>query len=151
MKKRVWQGFFLAVLIPTQGVSAVPKPSTKAPSTCVERFPKGKAKPKWSEKFPKKGLSGYALTLKIIIEHGKGETVLPRHITPESDPDALKALSEAGFAVPNPEGGAGVGVKVSDTPSGKKSELFHQRCTSAQERWAPSPHPTAPSGRHSAS
>jgi hypothetical protein len=75
--------------------------------TCVERIPEGKERPKLAESFPQKGLTGYALPLEVVVEHGKGETVLPSGFRVQLDSDAAKALGSAGFALPDPDGGAG--------------------------------------------
>lgn len=86
-------------------------------ATCVERWPEGKPKPKWEERFPTQGTSGWAATLEVVVEHGKGETVLPGGFRVELDGDAARALVSAGFAIPDPDGGSGPSVEV--TPKGE--------------------------------
>jgi hypothetical protein len=75
--------------------------------TCVEHVPPGAKRPAMTEVLPDRGLSGYAAELKIVIAHGKGETVLPEGFHLRADSDAVKALEKAGFIIPDPDGGAG--------------------------------------------
>lgn len=86
--------------------------------TCVERIPEGKERPPIEESFPTKGLTGYAIPLEVVVEHGKGETVLPNGFRVQLDSDAAKALGSAGFALPDPDGGAG--PSISQTPDGER-------------------------------
>ncbi len=74
--------------------------------TCTEHVPAGKARPKLRETFPTRGLAGYALTLEVVVEHGKGETVLPDGFRAALGSEEAKRLGEAGFILPEPEGGA---------------------------------------------
>ena len=76
-------------------------------SGCVERIPVGGKRPVLRETFPERGTSGYATTLTVTVEHGKGESVLPRGLDLESAGEATKALKEAGFVIPHQDGGAG--------------------------------------------
>ncbi len=69
-------------------------------ATCIERWPEGKPRPKLEERFPDKGQSGWAATLEVVVEHGKGETVLPNGFRIELESDAARALERAGFASP---------------------------------------------------
>ncbi|MBK9000504.1 MAG: hypothetical protein IPM35_32695 [Myxococcales bacterium] len=85
-------------------------------ATCIERWPEGKPRPKLEERFPEKGTSGWAATLEVVVEHGKGETVLPNGFRIELESDAARALERAGFAIPDADGGAGPSIQV--TPSG---------------------------------
>jgi hypothetical protein len=68
--------------------------------------PEGAARPKLTETFPNKGLAGWALPLRVQLEHGLGETVLPNGFAIQRDSDAAKALKEAGFTLPTLDGGA---------------------------------------------
>lgn len=86
--------------------------------TCIERIPEGKERPAMKESFPAKGLTGYALPLEVVVEHGKGETVLPNGFRVQLDGDAAKALGSAGFALPDPDGGAG--PSITQTPDGER-------------------------------
>jgi hypothetical protein len=74
---------------------------------CVESIPPGAQRPTMTEAFPIRGTSGYAATLAITVEHGKGESVLPRGLELQSAGDAAKVLKEAGFVIPDQDGGAG--------------------------------------------
>jgi hypothetical protein len=111
---------FLFVLFCSAASSA--KDDAGAPErvsgTCVERIPEGKERPAIKETFPAKGLTGYALGLEVVVEHGKGETVLPNGFRVQLDSDAAKALKSAGFALPDPDGGAGPSIQ--QTPDGER-------------------------------
>ena len=74
---------------------------------CVERIPLGKNRPQFTEKIATKALSGHALTLEVLVLHGKGETVLPTGFRLLSDSPEAKALEREGFVLPDPEGAAG--------------------------------------------
>ncbi len=73
-------------------------------SGCVESLPPGAQRPRLTETFPTRGLSGYAATLKVVVEHGKGESVLPRGL--EIGSDAAKVLKKADFVLPDQDGGS---------------------------------------------
>lgn len=64
-----------------------------------------------TDTFPRNGLSGHALPLEVVVVHGPAETVLPTGFKFQADAPEAKALTDAGFLVPNPEGGAGPKVK----------------------------------------
>jgi hypothetical protein len=81
-------------------------------ASCVERLPDGASRPKLTEVFPDRGTSGWAAPLEITVVHGKGETVMPSSMAASRSSDAYKALEEAGFVLPDPDGGAGPQVKV---------------------------------------
>jgi hypothetical protein len=81
--------------------------SESSVSGCVENVPNGATKPKITERFPERGFSGYAATLEVTVEHGKGESVLPRGLDLQSAGDAAKGLRSAGFVIPDQDGGAG--------------------------------------------
>ena len=95
------------------GAAPVAPPSSSASAdtasgeNCVERIPAGKERPQFTEKIATRAVSGHALTLDVVVVHGKGETVLPTgfHLLSES-PEA-KALEREGFALPDAEGAAG--------------------------------------------
>lgn len=74
---------------------------------CVESVPKGAQKPVIVDTFPARGMSGWAAALTVTVRHGKGERVLPSGLDLTSAGDAKKVLKEAGFAVPDQDGGAG--------------------------------------------
>ncbi|MRG95314.1 hypothetical protein [Polyangium spumosum] len=87
-------------------------------ASCVERVPEGASRPKITETFPERGTSGWAAPLEITVVHGKGETVMPGGFRVERASDSYKALEEAGFVVPDPDGGAG---PVAATEAGEAS------------------------------
>jgi hypothetical protein len=74
--------------------------------SCTENVPAGATRPEIIEKFPTKGLSGWASHLEITLKHGKGETVLPDGFRVQTASDAGRALDVAGFVVPDPDGGS---------------------------------------------
>ena len=75
-------------------------------ASCVEYVPEGATRPKLTNVFPSRGFAGHALTLKVQLEHGLGETVLPNGFRIQSDSDAARAISSAGFVLPDPKGSA---------------------------------------------
>ncbi len=79
---------------------------------CVESIPPGAQRPTMTDVFPTHGTSGYASTLKVTVEHGKGESVLPRGLELQSASDAVKVLKDAGFVIPYQDGGAGARLTV---------------------------------------
>jgi hypothetical protein len=81
---------------------------------CVESFPEGVKRPTLVDSFPARGKSGYAAVLSVVVEHGKGESVLPRGLELQSESDAAKQLKAAGFVIPDQAGG-GV-ARLSDAP-----------------------------------
>jgi hypothetical protein len=85
--------------------SAAPEPAHD-PGTCVEHVPEGKTRPKLTEKFATRGVTGHALLLTLHFEHGPGETVLPSGLGIQSGSDEYKALEAAHFFVPDPKGDA---------------------------------------------
>ncbi|HET9958123.1 MAG TPA: hypothetical protein VFQ61_26690 [Polyangiaceae bacterium] len=87
-------------------VPAASPTHTQSTGTCVERLPDGKARPKLTEKFPAHGVTGHALTLELVVEHGPGETVLPGGFKLDAGGDDYKALEGAHFFIPDPRGPA---------------------------------------------
>jgi len=111
-----------------QTADAGAPPATSAPpsvvdsknsESCVERIPSGKGRPHFTEKIPHRALSGHAVTLEVVLEHGKGETVLPTGFRLLSDSPEAKALEREGFALPDPEGAAG--PKLERTEQGERA------------------------------
>ena len=90
--------------VPAASASARPE---EPESTCVEHVPVGKARPRVVEEVPLRGQSGHALRIRLVIDHGKGETVLPSGFQVQADSPELKALESAGLYLPDPDGGAG--------------------------------------------
>jgi hypothetical protein len=74
-------------------------------ASCVEHVPAGATRPVLREDFPTRGTSGWVADLQVYVTHGKGETVLPDKIRVQAGSDAAKALTDEGFAIPDPEGG----------------------------------------------
>lgn len=78
-----------------------------AAAECVETAPAGAERPQMVDTFPERGKSGYVATLRAVVSHGKGETVLPRGLELQSEGDLARALKSAGFALPEQDAGAG--------------------------------------------
>ncbi len=89
----------------------------------MEKLPGGKARPTFSESFPKQGLSGHALPLQVTLAHGAAETVLPTGFRFQPDTPQAKALKQAGFLLPDPEGGAGPQIERSTEGTSTKSTV----------------------------
>lgn len=77
---------------------------------CVESVPKGAERPVVTDVFPPRGTSGFATTLSISVRHGKGEKVLPSGLDMSNAVEAKKVLKQAGFVVPDQDGGAGARI-----------------------------------------
>ena len=75
-------------------------------ASCVEYIPKGATRPKIETKLPPRGLSGYAVELLVTITHGSGETVMPDGFRLQRGSDAMIALADAQWEIPEPDGGA---------------------------------------------
>ena len=75
-------------------------------ASCIEHIPEGATRPPLEESFPARGYSGYALPLRVVVHHGKGETVLPNGFHVQRDSDAARAMDVAGFVFPSPDGGS---------------------------------------------
>jgi hypothetical protein len=94
---------------------------------CTEKLPSGKERPPFRESFPSRGLSGHALPLVVTVGHGAAETVLPTGFHFQPDTAQAKALKQAGFVLPDPQGGAGPRVEKqagAATPSSKVTISF---------------------------
>jgi hypothetical protein len=76
-------------------------------ASCTEHVPSEASRPKLQESFAARALAGHAIPLRIAVEHGKGETVFPAGLQIQTASDAVRALGEAGFWIPSPDGGAG--------------------------------------------
>jgi hypothetical protein len=88
------------------GAVATPEDAGASIAGCVERIPRGMARPLVRETFPRIGTSGWAAALRITVTHGKGERVLPAGLDLAAAGDAKKLLRQHGFAIPEPDGGA---------------------------------------------
>jgi hypothetical protein len=109
--------------VPVPGSAAAPseRPPPSSP-TCTETFLSGADRPKTTEAFPDKGKSGYALVLDVLIEHGKGETVLPSGLASKVEGDEARALARAGFHLPDPGGGAEAKLETKIEASGDRAK-----------------------------
>ena len=106
-------------------------------SGCVESIPQGAQRPKLTESFPERGMSGYEATLRVIVEHGKGESVLPRGL--EIGNEASTLLKKAEFMLPDQDAGAPARLTRSqDSPGDRMTTTFELPVV---------PLPSAP-GRH---
>jgi hypothetical protein len=95
----------IATTTSTPGATATTTPGAAGSvGGCVESIPQGAQRPILIDHFPLRGYSGYAATLVVTVEHGKGESVLPRGIELQSESEATKALRQAGFVIPDQTG-----------------------------------------------
>jgi hypothetical protein len=85
-----------------------------AAAECVETAPAGAERPQMVDTFPERGKSGYAATLRVVVSHGKGETVLPRGLELQSESDTARGLKSAGFGLPEQDAGAGARISSID-------------------------------------
>src|SRR5262249_38732374 len=93
-----------AVVMPApSAASPTSEPSTES-ATCQETFTAGSARPKVVESFPAKGRTGSALVLDVVVEHGKGETVLQSGMGSQAGAGGSRALEAAGFHLPSEKG-----------------------------------------------
>jgi hypothetical protein len=90
-------------------------------TSCTEHLPKGAQRPELHAELPAKGTIGWASTLELSLKHGKGETVLPEGFRLQPSSDAAKALSESGFVLPDPRGGAA--PALTRDPSGESTRV----------------------------
>ena len=74
--------------------------------SCSEYIPKGASRPRIRTTFPKQGTSGYELALKVTVDHGPGETVLPEGFRIRRESPSYKAFEKARFFIPDPKGGS---------------------------------------------
>jgi hypothetical protein len=59
----------------------------------------------------------------VTVEHGKGETVLPQGFQVQSSGDAARSLSEAGFIIPDADGGAGPTLATTASATGSVTKI----------------------------
>jgi hypothetical protein len=109
---------------PSAAPSADPAALDPPGPSCVEQIPDGAKRPQMDESFPRRGASGYAVPLKLTIRHGKGESVLADALRIVKQGEGAKALAAAGFALPDPDGGAGpMATTREDSASSATTEL----------------------------
>jgi hypothetical protein len=121
------QGLAQAPAGSASAAPTAPAPPPPSDAVCTEKLPSGKERPALSESFPSRGLSGHALPLVVTVGHGAAETVLPTGFHFQPDTAQAKALKQAGFVLPDPQGGAGPRVeKQADAakPSSKVTISF---------------------------
>jgi hypothetical protein len=75
------------------------------------------------EKFPSHATSGYAAPLEVTVEHGKGETVLPQGFQVQLGSAPSRFLAEAGFVLPDVDGGAGPTLETTPNASGATTKV----------------------------
>lgn len=92
---------------------------------CVESVPKGATAPLVFDTFPQRGTSGWAATLSITVRHGKGERVLPSGLDLSGAVEAKKVLKQAGFTVPDQDGGAGAQIWTEPDDPKKSGATTH--------------------------
>ncbi|MDF2694514.1 MAG: hypothetical protein K0S65_2897 [Labilithrix sp.] len=92
---------------------------------CVESVPKGAQRPVVTETFPQRGTSGWAATLSITVRHGKGERVLPSGLDLSGAVEAKKVLKQAGFVIPDQDGGAGAQIRTEPDDPQKTGATTH--------------------------
>ena len=119
-----------AAPVPSAPPSAAPARSG-ATGTCVERLPEGRARPKVSEEVASHGISGHAQLLKLSVEHGPGETVLPSGFRLEPSSDEYKSLESSRFFLPDPSGDA--------KPSLERKQLGTRTVTTVKLWFVPLP------------
>ncbi len=81
---------------------------------------RGRTGRRWSTRFRRAGLSGYAATLHAVVLHGRGESVLPRGLELQSASDAARELKAAGFALPEQDGGGAARLASADADGDAK-------------------------------
>jgi len=92
---------------------------------CVESVPKGAQRPMVFDDFPQRGTSGWAATLSITVRHGKGERVLPSGLDLSSAVEAKKVLKQAGFSVPDQDGGGAARIWTEPEDANKPGATTH--------------------------
>ncbi len=74
---------------------------------CTEVIPQGAGRPDVTDSLPDRGRSGYASTLVVTVNHGKGESVLPSGLSLQAHSEAVEELRKAGWVFPDQDGSAG--------------------------------------------
>lgn len=93
-------------------------------SACTPTLPEGAVAPVVRDTFPTAGVSGYSATLRIDVEHGRGESVLPQGLAVSGSAAAWSDLKSAGFALPDQDAGAPARLGV-PTPDPARPERAH--------------------------
>lgn len=110
-----------------QGPAPAPSPPSVGGDTygCVESVPEGAQRPAVRDTFPERGTSGWAATLSVTVQHGKGERVLPSGLDLSSAAEAKELLLRAGFRVPDQKGGAGARLWSEPDDPGREHATTH--------------------------
>ena len=96
----------------TSAAAAIPSALPESVGGCVESFPDGVKRPTLVDTFPARGQSGYEAVLRVVVEHGKGESVLPHGLELQSESEAAKQLKAAGFVIPDQTGASVARLKT---------------------------------------
>jgi hypothetical protein len=120
-----WIVFFALLLFPAVAFAEPTDAGAEGTYGCVEQVPRGAQKPIILDTFPTRGTSGWAATLSITVRHGKGEKVLPSGLDLSRAVEAKKVLKEAGFAIPEQDGGAGAQVWSEKEDAQKPGAITH--------------------------
>ncbi len=112
---------------PSGGATTDAAPSRDAGArgspTCTERVPEGKERPRVTESIAPRATSGHASWLEVVVEHGRAETVLPGGFRFQLASDEARALANAGFVLPDPDGAAAPKKTVEEGPERAKTTL----------------------------
>jgi hypothetical protein len=87
--------------------------------TCTEHLPAGAERPEVTEVLAQSGLSGYAAVLRVKVLHGKGERVFPNGFRIDPTAQAAEELKNAGFALPDQDGGGAARLTFSEKDSAR--------------------------------
>jgi hypothetical protein len=107
----------------TSAPSSVPPAGSaerKVSTSCTPYVPKGATAPEMETSLEPHGLSGYAAWLTVKITHGPGETVMPEGFRIQRGSDEMLALREAGWVIPEPEGGVAPRIERPDSDEGQR-------------------------------
>lgn len=108
------------VIVCAQTISADARAEDAAvTASCVEHLPEGATRPKLVETMPERGVSGFEVRLTVVIEHGKGETVLPNGFEVQREGIAHESLKSSSFVLPAEDGGSAptLSTEVGETSS----------------------------------
>ncbi|HEY8946470.1 MAG TPA: hypothetical protein VIM73_19600, partial [Polyangiaceae bacterium] len=81
--------------------------------------PEGKARPRLTEKISPNAISGHAIPLELVVEHGPGETVLPTGFRVDPGSSEAKGFEASGFVFPDPAGPSA--PKIERKPAAEKA------------------------------
>jgi len=107
----------LAVLLAPSAARGDDAGAPEGAARCVEKVPEGAQRPVLRDEAPTRGTAGYAVTLRVTVEHGKGESVLPSGLALQASSELAKELRAAGFAIPEQDASAGARLTVNDKPA----------------------------------